>query len=305
MKCHPNALYRLQSQFFGPRMWFFWRLNDQVTISLKMEGFFEKYSALVYKKCQIGVGSRGCWIFMGKQKRGYAMQTVIYPNGTKKEVVASRLILASKLGRLLTSEDGECSHLCNQKLCCRPEHLVLEPHSTNMERVHCFGQGLCTRNHHPYCLLWCAIIIVWYAIFFWKLNEFSWPLNMNGLFLMFRGSSVAAQHFSGIWSAPDAFRIVDKLLFVFVFVLAWTSLIFGMLLFQIPSLSLLSTGIQHDCPWSPARQFRYTVWLWILRSHGLQSEWHYGLDRENFGWRWHFWVRIFANTGWLLLLFGC
>ncbi|KAH3728197.1 hypothetical protein DPMN_054156 [Dreissena polymorpha] len=35
------------------------------------------------------------------------------------------------------------SHLCNRSWCVKPEHLNIEPHSTNMDRKTCFQFGEC------------------------------------------------------------------------------------------------------------------------------------------------------------------
>lgn len=51
-------------------------------------------------------------------------------------------------GRLL-----EVSHLCHTPVCVNFTHLTLETHEKNMERRHCKDQGLCSKNHMPYCLL--------------------------------------------------------------------------------------------------------------------------------------------------------
>ena len=51
-------------------------------------------------------------------------------------------------------DDLHVSHLCHTPLCINPQHLVLEPRSTNSERQTCNLQGICMGIHAPLCLLW-------------------------------------------------------------------------------------------------------------------------------------------------------
>ena len=53
----------------------------------------------------------------------------------------------------LSDEGVELSHLCHTPRCVRYDHIVPEPHSTNMERLHCKKQGHCIGSHEPKCLL--------------------------------------------------------------------------------------------------------------------------------------------------------
>lgn len=46
----------------------------------------------------------------------------------------------------------EVSHLCHNPRCVEPEHLCLESHEKNSERISCHLQGMCTRLHIPYCI---------------------------------------------------------------------------------------------------------------------------------------------------------
>ena len=44
----------------------------------------------------------------------------------------------------------EVSHLCHEKICVNPVHLVLEPHARNLERLHYRLQGACCGSHLPF-----------------------------------------------------------------------------------------------------------------------------------------------------------
>ena len=47
----------------------------------------------------------------------------------------------------------DVSHLCHEKLCINPDHLVFERHSENMSCDACFRLGSCTTKHSPSCIL--------------------------------------------------------------------------------------------------------------------------------------------------------
>lgn len=56
-------------------------------------------------------------------------------------LMAHKVSLTSKLGQLYTDFDGnqDCSHLCHNRSCWRPEHLHSEDHAANMARLTCPG----------------------------------------------------------------------------------------------------------------------------------------------------------------------
>ena len=92
---------------------------------------------------------------------GYGRKRVTWPDGQKSIEKTHRLafmaynkILPDKL--LKTNEFGQqldVSHLCHNKKCINEDHLVHEPHVTNMDRNGCFASGYCSKRHKPYCLL--------------------------------------------------------------------------------------------------------------------------------------------------------
>ena len=53
----------------------------------------------------------------------------------------------------------EISHLCYHKRCVKPQHLVLETHAMNMDRLHCKNQEFCSRGHQTHCLIVSSVII--------------------------------------------------------------------------------------------------------------------------------------------------
>jgi hypothetical protein len=115
--------------------------------------------------------ARGCLLWTGGTDRdGYGRARVTWPvpvgggdvPRSKVERVP-RVIYRLKTGGVdiprQQAYDGvtvavEVSHLCHNRLCVTPEHLVLEPHLINAERQHCVQQGRCTHHGvHPDCLL--------------------------------------------------------------------------------------------------------------------------------------------------------
>lgn len=88
-----------------------------------------------------------------------------WPGGEEKRETAHRL--AYMIKHRLTRYDMpqidennnkvECSHICHQTLCVNPEHILIEPHAINQDRLHCKNQGHCSKSHKPHCLI-CNLI---------------------------------------------------------------------------------------------------------------------------------------------------
>ena len=101
----------------------------------------------------------GCILWFGSVDRwGYGRQWVTWPDGTHREERAHIMayLVKMKLVEIPLHDDVgtqlDVSHLCHNKSCINPDHLVMEAHEVNMQRVHCVSQGLCTKNHTA-CLL--------------------------------------------------------------------------------------------------------------------------------------------------------
>ncbi|GEE00195.1 hypothetical protein nbrc107696_06410 [Gordonia spumicola] len=60
---------------------------------------------------------RGCWVWVGRIKRGYAVMQI----GDKKQVPVHRAMLEAKLGMPLGEQAAH--HMCGNSLCVNPEHL--------------------------------------------------------------------------------------------------------------------------------------------------------------------------------------
>lgn len=121
--------------------------------------FFERLEHQILDKSVITDMPNGCRLWTGAVTNNYGRKRVKYPNGTTKLEYVSRLVYMYVHRVLIIPANDingnklDMSHLCNNTLCVLPQHLVLEPHNTNMERRHCFNQFICTRHHIPYCLI--------------------------------------------------------------------------------------------------------------------------------------------------------
>lgn len=127
-----------------------------------MEDFFQDLDNKFNKKTTKLHNIYGCVAWNGYvDKLGYGVQNVNWPvEGAKKErahrlaYMIKHRISRNDMPRLDNNNNKiECSHLCHNKICVNSEHLVLEPHATNQERIHCKGQGICSKSHEPYCLI--------------------------------------------------------------------------------------------------------------------------------------------------------
>lgn len=111
---------------------------------------------------------KGCieWTGHRKGNSGYGIQVVKWPGGEEKREAAHRL--AYMIRHRVTRYDMprvdennnrvECSHICHNTVCVNADHIVLEPHAINQDRLHCKNQGLCSKCHKPYCLI-CNLLI--------------------------------------------------------------------------------------------------------------------------------------------------
>ena len=69
-----------------------------------------------------------------------------------KAYLVHRVALMCYMKSNLNARDS-VSHLCNNSLCVKPEHLNIEPHSTNMERRTCLQFGHCNgHGTEPACI---------------------------------------------------------------------------------------------------------------------------------------------------------
>lgn len=127
-----------------------------------MEDFFLKLERNFINKTRNLGNEFACIVWEGYvDKYGYGVQYVNWPTEGRKREGAHRLayMIRHKISRNdMPSVDNnnnriECSHLCQNKLCVNPDHIILETHAQNQDRIHCKGQGFCAKCHEPHCLL--------------------------------------------------------------------------------------------------------------------------------------------------------
>ena len=97
---------------------------------------------------------RGCLIWPGEVK-GYSYARFAFPGRPKKRFTRHTLIKVIAIGLFEVPDGLEGSHLCGNRLCLNPEHVVLESHAINKERQECSNDGICKPvfAHVPRCLL--------------------------------------------------------------------------------------------------------------------------------------------------------
>ncbi len=121
-----------------------------------MEGFFDNLYQKLERKSKRDPEGGTCILWTGRvTSSGYGLQTVYWPDEGRKVEKAHRVALMVQM-RVTHSQfprvGVECSHLCHNRLCVNPQHIVLESHAANQERIHCRSQGLCSKLHMPWCI---------------------------------------------------------------------------------------------------------------------------------------------------------
>ena len=106
-------------------------------------------------------GPRGTCVEYGTQSTNEYIQTSRTINGRKIYDRVHRVALLQKIREISLPEGLEASHLCHNKRCMEPKHIVAEPHAVNMSRNTCVymraaigDPNYCSENHqgHERCL---------------------------------------------------------------------------------------------------------------------------------------------------------
>ena len=117
---------------------------------LKLEVLLTRRSRPTDHECMLWAGTLDKW--------GYGTIKLRMPDGKRRHSTAHRaaymlnhhIIDIEKYNK--TGSRLEVSHLCHCKSCLNPDHLVLEPGPTNLERKMCKKSGVCI-GHNPECML--------------------------------------------------------------------------------------------------------------------------------------------------------
>mgnify|MGYP001362008966 CR=1 FL=1 len=98
--------------------------------------------------------SGGCVLWTGcTSTAGYGVISVIWSDGRRRTVGVHRLLLMCSLRSTQPPLGCEASHLCHQKLCINPQHVIWEPGWSNQSRKSCKQYSVCLgHGSHPKCL---------------------------------------------------------------------------------------------------------------------------------------------------------
>lgn len=123
-------------------------------------------SIIQKKRSESSTNNKDCWLFEGsKNTDGYA-QVFMKPNSCLKFVgrKAQKAFLLHIVAQLSKSEQNQTtdnvSHLCNERACFNPDHLVNESPKNNNSRKGCPGTIFCNHcsmisyicPHSPECI---------------------------------------------------------------------------------------------------------------------------------------------------------
>ena len=117
--------------------------------------FFEKYSTILHSRSHLAPnGHCRLWDQAPRGGRKYCEINVRFPGAKKyRKINVARLALMLKLSVVSLDPALDSSHLCSNATCINPEHIVLEKHGTNNNRIACFQLGHCTKLHEPHCMI--------------------------------------------------------------------------------------------------------------------------------------------------------
>lgn len=118
----------------------------------------ERFYDMIIANKRTNRGPRGTCVEYGDQ---YGDQTYIQTsrsiNGRKIHCRVHKAALLKKIRQISVPEGLEASHLCHNKRCMEPNHIVAEPHWINMTRTTCAymretigDPSYCNGNHEGY-----------------------------------------------------------------------------------------------------------------------------------------------------------
>lgn len=121
------------------------------------ESMLDIYTWLISNCHEVEEGTRTpCWV---PDKEAIGIQ--IQPSGYYRISINGAYYMAHKFAYCMAtlgvgiappSLKGDISHLCHRQSCCRPDHLTLEDHNTNVSRNGCSAYLLNTETGELYCV---------------------------------------------------------------------------------------------------------------------------------------------------------
>lgn len=123
--------------------------------------FFNEIQAVLGNQADLQIlnNTHGCVLWDGPKvtKNGieYGYKYIKPPfKRLKSREYTHRLSFMQKTHNYQLPRPFDVSHLCHNSLCINPNHLALEPHHINNNRIHCINSNRCF-GHAPYknCLL--------------------------------------------------------------------------------------------------------------------------------------------------------
>ena len=126
-----------------------------------METFTAEYIKILKDRSHLAQnGQCRLWNRHPRPGRQYCEINVRFPAAQKfRKINVARLSLMLKLNAVDLPSNLDSSHLCSNPTCINPEHLTIEPHSTNNNRIACFERGVCSWLHEAACLIALKLLV--------------------------------------------------------------------------------------------------------------------------------------------------
>jgi hypothetical protein len=108
--------------------------------------FEQQWIDSFWKRVDKTSNPKGCWEWLGgKHSQGYGMFT-FYPNKVRKTMTTHRF--SAIIHQLDMSNGPLLRHLCNNTICCNPDHLKSGTQKDNMKDMYDSGRNKSKRRHH-------------------------------------------------------------------------------------------------------------------------------------------------------------
>lgn len=95
----------------------------------------------------------GCMLWEGAKRGEYGVKRLTPPGHKSTTPTVHRALYICHTQKVKIPPGKDVSHLCHVNLCVNINHLVLEDHTTNMGRLECHNDRVCSGKHQPPCIL--------------------------------------------------------------------------------------------------------------------------------------------------------